>query len=370
MSLLMRFAIIGCGTIAQIMHVPYVAELPDAELHALCDPASDRVQKLGDRYNVPHQFESIERLLDSVGDDLDAAIVLTPPQAHADAVCQLLEEDINTLVEKPLSVSLEDADRLVEAAESTNATTMVAYMKRYDPAFDRAKRELSEFDEVDLITAYDVDPDHGRIINEVYDLIDADVPQSLIEESDRKRLGDATAAVGNDDEDFAATYASHLEHICHDVNVLRGLFGNVEQIDHVDVFADGRYMTAHLRYDYDSETRCVLDSGFSNRKWFEEWIQMDAPDRSMTVEYGNPYIKNTPTEVNMTQGIEELSKNTYVPSYDESFKREINHFIRSIRGEETVRTPFTEARNDVRLIADLFRTSRDIDSIGVYNGGN
>lgn len=366
----MQIAIIGCGTIAQVMHLPYAAELPGVNIRALVDPATDRVETLADRYNVKHRFESTEELLTEVGENLDAAIILTPPHAHAEAVVPLLERGVHTLVEKPLAVSPADAERMVESAEASDATAMVAYMKRYDPAYERASEEISDLEEIDLITAYDVDPDHHRIIKEVYDIVDGDVPQSFVEQSTRKRHNDALAAIGADgeptdpSEKLADDYDSHLEHICHDVNALRGLFGDVERIDHVDVYADGRYATAHLVYE--GGRRCVLDSGFSNRKWFDEWIRVDAPDRSVTVEYSNPFIKNTPTEVQVKAGIEELTDTTYTPSYDESFKSELRQFVRAVHGEATVETPFEEARDDVRLIADLFRTYDGTDPIGEY----
>jgi predicted dehydrogenase len=359
----MRFGIIGCGTIAQIMHIPYVAEVPDAELLALVDPARDRAEALGDRYNVPHTYETTEDLVANVGDDLDAVIVLTPPHTHVDAVAQTVEADIHTLVEKPLAVSPEDADRMVELAEVADVTTMVAYMKRYDPAYERAKEELATVDEIDLVTAYDVDPDHFRIIEEVYDLVEGDLPESFIEESAAARRADATAAIGADD-DLADDYDWHLEHICHDVNALRGLFGDVERIDHVDVYADGRYATAHLVYE--GGRRCVLDSGLSERKWFEEFIRVDTPESAVTVDFTNPFIKNSPTELTVEEGIEELTETTYTPSNAEPFKRELEHFIDCVRGEAEVRTTFAEARDDVRLIADLFREYQDVDTIGGY----
>lgn len=360
----MRIGIIGCGMIAQIMHIPYVAELPEVELYALCDPAERRVQTLADRYAVPHRFGRTHSLIADVGDKLDAAIVLTPPHAHADSVIQLLDEGIPTLVEKPLAVSVEDAEDMVVAAETADVTAMVAYMKRYDPAFERAQDELTEMDTIDLVTAYDVDPDHGRIIEEVYDLIDADLDASFLEESTRQQRADAVSAIGVEDDELATEYAAHLEHACHDINLLRGLFGDVANIDHVDRFADGRYATAHLRYE--EETRCILNSGFSNRKWFEEWLRVDGPDRSVTIEYGNPFIRNTPTEVQVRQGTAEFSETTCVPTYDESFKREIRHFIRAVRGEVDVRTPFTDARDDVRLIADLFRVAHGVETFETY----
>ncbi|RQH02662.1 Gfo/Idh/MocA family protein [Natrarchaeobius oligotrophus] len=370
----MRIAIVGCGTIAQVMHIPYAAELPELEVHALVDPAVDRARTLAARNGVPHHFESTDELLTEVGTELDAAIVLTPPQAHADAVIPLLANDVDVLVEKPLAISPTDADRMVEAAAESDATAMVAYMKRYDPAYERAREEIDAIDEIDLITAYDVDPNHGRILEEVYDTVGGEVPDSFVEASTRKRRRDALEAIGapvdeaDGVDDLAADYDWHLEHICHDVNALRGLFGDVERIDHVDVFADGRYATAHLVYE--GGHRCVLDSGLSNRNWFEEWIRVDAPDRAVTVEYSNPFIKNSPTEITVKQGIETLSETTHTPSYDESFKCEIRHFTRAAAGEASVETTFAEARDDVYLIADLFRVYDGVEPLREYQSSH
>lgn len=366
----MRLAIVGCGTIAQVMHIPYAVELPDVEVTALVDPATDRLATLADRYAVTHRFESTDELLADRGSELDAAVVSTPPHAHAESVVPLLERGVDTLVEKPLAVSPAHADRMVAAAEKSDAVAMVAYMKRYDPAADRMRAEVDEMGEIDQITAYDVDPNHERIIEEVYDVVGGEVSEEFVKRSNRQRRADALAAIGGSGEagteltDLADDYDWHLEHVCHDVNALRSLFGRVERIDHVDVYADGRYATANLVYE--GGTRCALDSGLSNRKWFEEWIRADAPDRSVTIEYSNPFVKNTPTEVRVKRGTEELTETTYTPSYDESFKRELRHFVLATRGEAEVRTPFAEAREDVRLIADLFRRYAGVESIGDY----
>jgi predicted dehydrogenase len=360
----MRFGIIGCGTIAQIMHIPYVVELPDAELHALVDPATDRISTLGDRYNVDHLFESTEQLIAELGDELDAVIVLTPPTQHAGVVETTLEADITTLVEKPLSVSLADADRMVTAAERSSATAMVAYMKRYAPAYEAVREEIDQLDRIDKVTVYDVDPDHGRIIDEVYDLVSGDVPESVITETREKQVADSMEVLDTEDVDLADDYHWHLEHICHDVNLMRGLFGTVESVDHVDLYADGRYATANLTYE--DGIRCTLDSGLSERKWFEEFVRVDAPDGMIRLEFENSFIRNSPARLRVKRGIDELTDETRTPSYEESFKRELEHFIDCVRGDADVRTTFEEGRVDVRLIADLFRQFEGNSLIGGY----
>ncbi|WP_101295861.1 Gfo/Idh/MocA family protein [Halegenticoccus soli] len=352
----MQFGVIGCGTVAQIMHIPYLAELPKAALYALVDPAEDRADELADRYNVPHVYTSHDSLLEERGDELDAVIVLTPAQTHANVVVDTLAAGVHTLVEKPLAATLEDATAMVEAAETSDATAMVAYMKRYDPSYERAREQIDGLDAIDLVTAYDVDPDHFRIIDEVYDLVGGTPPADLVEESVAKRRADIEQAIGTDDNLLVDAYDFQLDHLCHDVSALRGLFGEVERIAHVDIFAGGRYASAHLVYE--DGVRCVLETGNSDRKWFEEFIRVDGPDGMVKVDFSNPFIKNTPTELRVKRGIEELLDTVYTPSYDESFKRELQYFIRCVEGDAEVRTTFAEAREDLRVIIDLFRTYR------------
>ena len=300
----------------------------------------------------PRQLELAEVVPDHLGVDLDAAVVLTPAHTHADVVTETLDADVHTLVEKPLAATVEDADRMVAAAEESDAVAMVAYMKRYDPAYERAQGLIDDFD-VDLVTAYDVDPDHGRIIDEVYDIVDGTLPEGFLGESIAERRDQLRRAIDATDEFLVDAYDFQLDHVCHDVNALRGLFGRVERIRDVDVFADGRYATATL--EYEGGVRCVLETGDSDRKWFEQYIRADAPDGALTIDFSNPFIRNTPTELRVKQGTETLEETTHTPSYDESFKRELEHFVRCARDDATVRTSFAEAREDLRVIVNLFR---------------
>jgi predicted dehydrogenase len=353
----MKVAVTGCGLVAQVMHIPYLVELPDVELHAFVDPAEGRAETLAARYNVPHVYAGHGALLEERGDYLDAVVVLTPSHAHADVVVDALDAGVGVLVEKPIAATPADADRMVEAERDSEATAMVAYMKRYDPAYERAAEAIDGLDSIDLVTAYDVDPDHERIVNEIYDLVGGQPPEDLLEESVAKRQRDIEQAIGTDDDLLVDAYDFQLEHVCHDINALRGLFGAVERIDYVDLFADGRYATA--QFTYEGGVQCVLETGDSDRKWFEEFVRVDGPDGMVEVDFSNPFIRNTPTELRVRQGKEELSETVHTPSYDEPFKRELEHFLRCLEGDAEVRTPLSEAREDLQVIVDLFRTYRD-----------
>lgn len=350
---MLQVGAIGCGEIAQMMHIPYYEALPEAEVTAIADPASNRRTGVGDRYDIPHRFESGGALLDALDAELDAVLVLTPAEHHADLAIRALNEGIYTFVEKPIAISFAEAQEMVAAAEESTAVGMVGYMKRYDPTYRRYRQAVAELDQIDLVTAYSVDPDHGVINEEVYDIVGGGVPADVERQSRDSQLNAAQRILDTDDDELAADYLFHLKHACHDVNALRGLFGPVMSIEHAQLYADGRYLTAQLRYA--DQVHCTLHSGRSDRKWFEETIRVDHPTGMITLDFDNPYLQNAPTELHRKNGKTELTSSTEIPSYEESFKIEAKRFINAIKTGETPRTTFSEASADVRLIADLVR---------------
>jgi predicted dehydrogenase len=349
----MKFGLIGAGGIAQVMHLPYLAEIPDIELNAIADPGANVVETLGDRYNIPHRYEDNRDMIDELGDELDSVVVTTPMHTHADVAVAALEAGLHVFVEKPVAVTPEDAERVVAAAEENDAICMIGYMKRYDPGFLRFEREVEKTTEVDLVTNVVIPPDVGAVLDENYDLLRADLDDAFLEASGRERQAQLAEAVGTDDETLTRAYGYHLESICHDVNVLRALFGEVERIDHVDVFNGWRYATAQLRYEDDR--RCTLQSGATDRKWYDERIRVDAPDRSLSIAFSNAFLRNNAADVRVKVGTDEVEETRYVPSYEEAFKLELVHFVECIDSGADPRTPPAEAKKDVELIADLIR---------------
>jgi len=350
----MRLAVIGCGTIAQIMHIPNVVELPQTDLVAVCDPGDNVTAELGERYNVPPEsrYENPSNLVAEGADGIDAVIVTTPMQTHADVVEQTLEAGLHTLVEKPLAVTPEDADRLVELVERSPATAMVAYNRRFELAYERFSDEVAEVDTVDSVTAYAVDADFSQSLPDIYDTIRPDLSETFIERSNARRHEQCKSAIDSEDDGLAAAYDFQLEHVCHDINALRDLLGEVDSIDHVDFVRDGYFGTAHLVYE--GGERVLLQSGDSERHFHEQFLRVDAPDRVLRLEFDHPFVRYNGATLSIRSGTSATTDCQYSPTREESFKRELEHFVECVQGEETVRTPFAEARDDIDVVARLF----------------
>ena len=174
----------------------------------------------------------------------------------------------------------------------------------------------------------------------------------FVEQSNARRREQCKAAIGTEDDDLAEAYDFQLEHICHDVNALRNLLGEVDSIAHVDFLRDGYFGTAHLVYE--GGERVLLQSGDSERHFHEQFVRVDTPARVLRLEFDHPFVRYNGATLSIRSGKAETADCRYSPTREESFKRELEHFVACVRGEETVRTPVAEARDDSDVITGLF----------------
>jgi len=117
-----RFGIIGCGGIANHFHLKDLAGIPEAELVACADVREEAARRTAERWGATFWSTDYADLL--ARGDVDAVIVATHHPTHAAIGCDVLAADKHLLVQKPLTTTLADADRLVQAAASSRRRTM------------------------------------------------------------------------------------------------------------------------------------------------------------------------------------------------------------------------------------------------------
>jgi predicted dehydrogenase len=109
----LRFALIGCSKIA-IKHAAGLRLIEGAQLTAVCDLRTDRARALGTEFGVPWYTNYEEMLYKS---EVDVVSVLTPSGNHCRQVLDLVRFGKHIVVEKPLALRLEDADRMIAACD-------------------------------------------------------------------------------------------------------------------------------------------------------------------------------------------------------------------------------------------------------------
>ena len=133
-----RIAVIGAGAMGA-HHARVLAELPGAELVAVCDIDDARLQQVP-RESATRLYRDLDRLL--AEEQPDGVTIAVPTRRHASAALACLERRVALLVEKPLTATVEEAERLRAAAEAAGVPLMAGYVERFNPAVQELKRRI------------------------------------------------------------------------------------------------------------------------------------------------------------------------------------------------------------------------------------
>lgn len=132
-----RIGLLGLGAIAQVVHLPILHSLPGVKLAGVCDVDRSKTTAIASRFGIERVYRSDD---DAFTDpDLDAIIICTPSYLHHGQAIAALEAGKHVLIEKPLALRAEDAEKVIKVAETTDRTLMVAMNNRYRPDIQALK---------------------------------------------------------------------------------------------------------------------------------------------------------------------------------------------------------------------------------------
>ncbi|MBI0375794.1 Gfo/Idh/MocA family oxidoreductase [Streptomyces albiflaviniger] len=138
----LRLATIGAGRIGA-NHAEIVARrIPGAGLAAVCDPVPSAAERLAAELGVAHATTDVDEVLGR--DDVDGVLITAPARAHTDLVVAAAAVGKHVFVEKPMAVTLEDADRAITAANEAGIVLQVGFNRRFAPGFAAAHALIGE----------------------------------------------------------------------------------------------------------------------------------------------------------------------------------------------------------------------------------
>ncbi|MGB9682321.1 MAG: Gfo/Idh/MocA family protein [bacterium] len=135
-----RVGVIGVGKIAEVRHIPEYLSNKSVEMVALADIDTVQLKEIGAKFNISSLYTDYKEMLKK--ERLDAVSVCTPNYLHASMTIDALNEGINVLVEKPMATSLEEADKMIEAAKKNKKILMVDHNQRLAPGHQIGKKIL------------------------------------------------------------------------------------------------------------------------------------------------------------------------------------------------------------------------------------
>ena len=144
-----RIGVVGCGAIATLHHIPNLRKAPGAEVVAVADKDEKRAEEVASRFKISQWYKDHRQLIDKA--EIDALVVCTPTKYHAPAVLDALEQDLDVFCEKPMCLTLKEADRIVQSVGRTNSRFMVGYNLRFTSLFQKVKKIVSQGELGELI---------------------------------------------------------------------------------------------------------------------------------------------------------------------------------------------------------------------------
>ncbi len=138
----LKIALIGCGRIAK-KHSEILTEnaITGVKLSAVCDDKPDRAKKYGEKYKIPY-FTDYNEMLRVCDSEIDCVNILTPSGLHAKHAIDVAKYKKHIVVEKPMALTLEDADAMTAAARAGGVRLFVVKQNRYNIPVQKMREAL------------------------------------------------------------------------------------------------------------------------------------------------------------------------------------------------------------------------------------
>ena len=152
---MLRIAILGAGRIGRV-HARAVGQVPGAALVAVSDPVAEAAEAVvAEHGGEARSIDAIE-----AADDVDAVLVCTPTDTHADLIERFARAGKAVFCEKPIDLSIDRVRACLGVVEATGATLMIGFQRRFDPDFRalRAVIDAGTVGEVEMVALTSRDP--------------------------------------------------------------------------------------------------------------------------------------------------------------------------------------------------------------------
>ena len=355
----LRVAVVGCGGIAQMMHLPTLAERPDLfAVTAVADVNRATLDAVARRYGVAAASTDYREVVGRP--DVDAVLLLASG-SHRDASLAALAAGKHLFVEKPLGFGVAETEEIAQAARGSRGRLMVGYHKRFDPAYLRAREEVRALRDLRYVEVTVLHPEdaayrtHHVVLPGGRPWLSTPEPainQAILAEATGGQVADAVAGIVGKDAPAASKVAAFLLSVSliHDVDAVRDILGEPEQVVSAHVWRDGFAQTSLTRFRGDVHASLSWIS-LPGLKHYEERLRFVSPEKRVTLTFPSPYLRHaaTPLEVERMDGDELVVEHRTV-SYEEAFRAELHHFHRCL-AEGVAPTPsLDDALGDARWI--------------------
>ena len=338
--------------VGQVAHIANYVDLPGCRVVALAELRSRLGRLAAARFGIPKLYESHQELLNDK--EVEAVVVVTRPAAHGPIVLDALESGRHVLSEKPMAHTVEQAERLVDAAVRRRVRYAVGFMKRHDAGTQQAKaildaaRNSGELGRIVLVRAWCYGGEF-RCGTSDFVMTDEVRPDGL-----------TTWPLAPEwiPEASVADYAAFLNVFVHDLNLLRYLAGAEPKVRAVDFSRkNGRI----VMLDFDAFPAVLEMAEIASHDW-QEGVEFIFEKGRLSLQFASPLLRNTPARVELTRANGKHETVVERTRWSWAFKQQAEAFIATIHAGREPLASGRDAIADLRIAEEIWRKHVAISS--------
>lgn len=343
--------LIGLGEVAQLMHLPLLADDARYSIAAVNDLSPALTAQIARRYGA-RAAASPEDILADPG--IDAVFILTPDHLHADLLAKAIAAQKHVFIEKPVCLNLGQIEPLLALDRDNPKTVFVGYMRRYARPFLALKERMPAPEAIRHVHVRDVIREAQFFVDQTRPVSRAsDIPPEQIAEGRARTQAMLREVMGADaPADAVRAYQVLTGLASHSFSAMRELLGMPKGV--VAARQHGGE-TVMVWFDYGHFT-ALYEAVITDVARFDSGIEVLTQNQRFAINYDTPYIRNLPTRLEITtSGYLHTGTEIVGPFYEDPFRVELDAFHDCLATGKRPKTDLADSRFDLELFRDVGR---------------
>jgi predicted dehydrogenase len=348
-----RVGVIGLGEVAQIIHLPILQALSDRySIAAVCDVSPTLLSAIGDRYGVLRDARYADYRELVARADIDAVFVLNSDEYHADCTVAAARNGKHVLVEKPMCLTLAETEAIISARNDGGIQVMVAYMRRFAPAFLQAVEEIKHLGSINYVRVHNIIGLNRLLIDQTSAVLRPDdIPPEMRQDRADRATRMVLEAVGEVPPALVRAYRLLCGLSSHDLSAMRELLGEPLGVANAVQWSGGNFFTVLFNYN---NYHALLETGVDKQYRFDAHIEIYGAERTLRIQYDTPYIRHLPTSLVVQDSSgDSFVQSVHRPTFKDPYTHELEAFHTVATGQSLPKTTPEDFATDLRLFTQI-----------------
>ncbi|CRG92783.1 hypothetical protein PISL3812_09850 [Talaromyces islandicus] len=364
--MILRVGVIGAGEVAQVIHLPTLSLLSHLyQVVSVCDISAATASHCATKFHIPKHTTDPATIIDDPA--IDVIFILTSDEFHAVWAVAALQAGKNVMIEKPLTLSLPAARRIIGAERNSKGRVFVGYMRRYAPSFTGAfMREVASIPKILHVRVRDMSGPNAFFVNQSGTFqvkTTDDIPDTATATREKLLDGLYREAFPHASEitDEMKKYCRFLGSLgSHDLSLMREALQGMTCTSVAGVSVNDPFYSAILNFQTDKGDHAfavTYESGIDGVAEFDAQLVVYGERKRVSIQYDTPYVKGLPITVHVEEINEHGEKQLkqIVSSYEDAYTAELTAMHDCFANGWEIKTSAEDAVRDLELYDMMYR---------------